>query len=88
MRERVTRRLSSRSTGGVLTGRDADTILIDDPLKPEEALSEAQRKAANQGYDHTLYSRLNDKRHGAIVIIMRRCRGLRPRSASEAGRGE
>jgi len=28
------------STGGVLTGRGADIILIDDPLKPEEALSE------------------------------------------------
>jgi predicted phage terminase large subunit-like protein len=60
------------STGGVLTGRGADIILIDDPLKPEEALSEAQRKAANEWYDHTLYSRLNDKRHGAIVIIMQR----------------
>src|SRR5215468_7964196 len=36
------------STGGVLTGRGADIILIDDPLKPEEALSEAQRKAANE----------------------------------------
>ena len=60
------------STGGVLTGRGADIILIDDPLKPEEALSEAQRQAANEWYDHTLYSRLNDKRHGAIVIIMQR----------------
>ena len=60
------------STGGVLTGRGADIILIDDPLKPEEALSDAQRKAANEWYDHTLYSRLNDKRHGVIVIIMQR----------------
>src|SRR5437763_15396869 len=60
------------STGGVLTGRGADIILIDDPLKPEEALSDAQRKAANDWYDHTLYSRLNDKRHGAIVIVMQR----------------
>jgi predicted phage terminase large subunit-like protein len=60
------------STGGVLTGRGADIILIDDPLKPEEALSEAQRQAANAWYDHTLYSRQNDKRHGAIVIIMQR----------------
>ena len=60
------------STGGVLTGRGADIILIDDPLKPEEALSDAQRKAANEWFDHTLYSRLNDKRHGAIVIIMQR----------------
>src|SRR6201997_2219051 len=60
------------STGGVLTGRGADIIVIDDPLKPEEALSEAQRQAANQWYDHTLYSRLNDKHRGAIVIIMQR----------------
>ena len=60
------------STGGVLTGRGADIILIDDPLKPEEALSDAQRKAVNDWYDHTLYSRQNDKRRGAIVIIMQR----------------
>jgi predicted phage terminase large subunit-like protein len=60
------------STGGVLTGRGADIILIDDPLKPEEALSDAQRKAANEWFSHTLYSRLNDKRCGAIVIIMQR----------------
>src|SRR6266403_1256546 len=60
------------SNGGVLTGRGADIILIDDPLKPEEALSDAQRRAANEWFDHTLYSRLNDKRSGAIVIIMQR----------------
>jgi hypothetical protein len=36
------------STGGVLTGRGADIILIDDPLKPEEALSDAQRQACNE----------------------------------------
>jgi hypothetical protein len=29
------------SVGGVLTGRGADIIIIDDPLKPEEALSQA-----------------------------------------------
>src|SRR5215471_12209811 len=60
------------STGGVLTGRGADLILIDDPLKPEEALSDARRQATNEWYDHTLHSRLNDKRRGAIVIIMQR----------------
>ena len=49
--------------------------MIDDPLKPEEALSEAQRQAANEWYDHTLYSRLNDKRYGAIVIVMQRLGG-------------
>jgi len=56
----------------VLTGRGADIILIDDPLKPEEALSATQRQAANDWFDHTLYSRQNDKRHGAIVLIMQR----------------
>jgi predicted phage terminase large subunit-like protein len=60
------------SNGGVLTGRGADIILIDDPLKPEEALSDTQRRAANDWFSHTLYSRLNSKRNGAIVIIMQR----------------
>src|ERR1700719_4289904 len=60
------------STGGVLTGRGADIILIDDPLKPEEALSKAQRQACSEWFVHTLYSRLNDKRSGVIVIIMQR----------------
>jgi predicted phage terminase large subunit-like protein len=60
------------SVGGVLTGRGADIIIIDDPLKPEEALSQAQRRAANEWFDHTLYSRLNDKQTGAIVLTMHR----------------
>ena len=60
------------SVGGVLTGRGADLVVIDDPLKPDEALSESQRKAANEWFDHTLYSRLNDKRQGVIIIIMQR----------------
>jgi hypothetical protein len=60
------------STGGVLTGRGADFILIDDALKPEEALSEAQRNGTHGWHGHSLYSRLNDKRHGAIAIIMQR----------------
>ena len=62
----------STSVGGVLTGRGADFIIIDDPLKPEEALSDAQRAAANEWFDHTLYSRLNDKRTGVIIVIMQR----------------
>ena len=50
----------------------ADIIIIDDPLTPEEALWQAQRRAANEWYDHTLYSRLNDKLSGAIVLIIHR----------------
>ncbi len=62
----------STSVGGVLTGRGADLIIIDDPLKPDEALSQTQRKAVNDWYDNTLLSRLNDKTNGRIIIIMQR----------------
>jgi hypothetical protein len=60
----------STSVGGMLTGRGVDFIIIDDPLKPEEALSDTRRKAVNDWFDHTLYSRLNDKRTGCIILIM------------------
>ena len=60
------------SVGGVLTGRGADFIIIDDPLKPDEAVSPTRRQAVNEWYDHTLYTRLNDKRKGVIIIIMQR----------------
>lgn len=62
----------STSVGGVLTGRGADLILIDDPLKPDDALSESQRTAVNDWYQNTLLSRLNDKETGCIIIIMQR----------------
>lgn len=60
------------SVGGVLTGRGGDIVIIDDPVKPDEALSESQRQMANLWFDNTLYSRLNNKATGAIVIIMQR----------------
>jgi predicted phage terminase large subunit-like protein len=60
------------SVGGVLTGRGGDFIIIDDPLKPDEAVSETQRNAVNEWFEHTLYSRLNDKKTGRIIIIMQR----------------
>jgi len=60
------------SVGGVLTGRGADYIIIDDPLKPDEAVSEAKRRAVNEWYDNTVISRLNDKRSGCIILIMQR----------------
>lgn len=60
------------SVGGVLTGRGADFLIIDDPLKPDEAISQSQRNAVNQWYDGTLYSRLNDKAQGCIILIMQR----------------
>jgi hypothetical protein len=60
------------SVGGVLTGRGANFIIVDDALKPDEALSDTQRKACNDWFDHTLYSRLNNKKDGCIIVIMQR----------------
>jgi len=60
------------SIGGVLTGRGAQFLIIDDPLKPDDALSDSQRKACNDWFDHTLYSRLNNKKDGIIILIMQR----------------
>ena len=60
------------SVGGVLTGRGADFIIIDDPLKPDEALSDVQRQAVNGWFDHTVLSRLNDKKTGCVIMIMQR----------------
>jgi predicted phage terminase large subunit-like protein len=60
------------SVGGTLTGRGGDIIIIDDPLKPDDAYSEAKRSAANEWFRSTLLSRLDDKRTGAIIIVMQR----------------
>jgi predicted phage terminase large subunit-like protein len=60
------------SVGGTLTGRGGDVIIIDDPIKPQDAQSEAIRKKTTQWYENTLLSRLDDKVHGAIVLVMQR----------------
>jgi predicted phage terminase large subunit-like protein len=60
------------STGGTLTGRGGDLIIIDDPLKPIDAISDAKRTGANEWFRNTVLSRLDDKRTGAIVIVMQR----------------
>ena len=60
------------SVGGVLTGRGGDYIIIDDPLKPDEAVSETRRKAVNEWFDQSLYSRLNDKQKSRIILVMQR----------------
>ena len=60
------------SVGGSLTGRGADLIIIDDPLKAEEAASEIHRKRVIDWYAGTLVSRLNDKERDPIIVVMQR----------------
>ncbi len=60
------------SISGAVTGRGADAIIIDDPIKPADAQSEAIRRSTNDAYDNTIYSRLNDKRTGRIALVTQR----------------
>lgn len=60
------------SVGGSLTGFGGNILIVDDPLKPQDALSDTKRGAVNEWYNNTLYSRLDDKRDGVIILIMQR----------------
>ncbi|MEL6243835.1 MAG: phage terminase large subunit [Pseudomonadota bacterium] len=62
----------STSVGGTLTGRGGDIIVIDDPIKPDEAMSETTRRRVIDWYASTLSSRLNDKAKGAVILVMQR----------------
>lgn len=60
------------SVTGTLTGRGGDIIIIDDPIKPDEASSETTRTNVNNWFRTTLVSRPNDKTASAIVVVMQR----------------
>jgi predicted phage terminase large subunit-like protein len=60
------------SVGGTLTGRGGDLIIIDDPIKPADATSEAERRRVNEWFDSTVISRLDNPVTGAILIVMQR----------------
>jgi predicted phage terminase large subunit-like protein len=60
------------SVGGVLTGRGGNYIIVDDPMKPEDAVSDAKRLHATNWFDGTLTTRLDDKTKGVIIVVMQR----------------
>lgn len=60
------------SVGGTLTGMGADVIIVDDPMKPDEALSDAERTRINRWARHTLFTRLNNKADDRIIIVQQR----------------
>jgi predicted phage terminase large subunit-like protein len=62
----------STSVGGTLTGRGGNMIIIDDPLKPADAMSDAARARHIEWYSTTLISRLDNKEEDAIVVVMQR----------------
>ena len=62
----------STSTGGVLTGRGADVIIIDDPIKAADAFSDTMRESAISWYSNTVVSRLNNPKTGKIIVVAQR----------------
>lgn len=60
------------SVGGEGTGEGGDVIIIDDPHKAEEALSDSGRARVIDWHDGTLGFRFNDPKTGIEVIVMQR----------------
>lgn len=61
------------STGGSLTGRGGECIIVDDPLKPfDAATSQIARENSIKWYSNTLITRLNRQKTGAIIVVMQR----------------
>ena len=60
------------SIGGTLTGRGGSLFIIDDPLKPGDADSEATRQRVIEWYRSTLVTRPDDKLAARIVLVMQR----------------
>jgi predicted phage terminase large subunit-like protein len=60
------------SVGASATGRGGNFLLADDLINPEQANSDAERKAAIRWFDETYSTRLDDKRAGRMVVIEQR----------------
>ena len=60
------------SVGGMLLGEGADYIVVDDPLTPLQSYSAIYRDKVIDWFENSLVTRLNNKKKGAIIIIMQR----------------
>lgn len=62
----------STSVGGTLTGFHAHIIIVDDPINPEQAVSDVELRAANRWLTNTLPTRKIDKSVTPTIYIMQR----------------
>jgi predicted phage terminase large subunit-like protein len=60
------------SVDGTATGEGGDIIIIDDPVSARDALSPTVRQSANDWFDGTMTTRLNNPKTGAYVVVMQR----------------
>lgn len=62
----------SVGVGGGATGEGGDFIITDDPLKAQDANSDAVRNGVNFWWDNTMSTRLNDPQTGVKIVIQQR----------------
>jgi predicted phage terminase large subunit-like protein len=60
------------SVGGTLTGRGGEVLIVDDPIKANDADSEVARRGAIEWLRNTAFSRLDDPAESLICIAMQR----------------
>jgi len=60
------------SIQGTLTGRGGNLFIIDDPLKPGDAISETNRERVIEWYRSTLVTGPDDKQVARIMVVMQR----------------
>jgi predicted phage terminase large subunit-like protein len=60
------------SVGGTLTGRGGEVLIVDDPIKANDAESEVARKAAIEWFRNTALSRLDDPAESLVYVAMQR----------------
>lgn len=63
--------LATTVRGGV-TGFGASLVIIDDPIKAADAMSDSERDYVNRWFRDTLYTRLDNKNDDVIIIVMQR----------------
>jgi predicted phage terminase large subunit-like protein len=57
---------------GTITGKGGDVIICDDPHNPQKAESDVEREKTVDTFDSTLTTRLDDKKTGAMILVMQR----------------
>ena len=62
----------SSSVDGVTTGFGADIIIVDDPMKAQDAMSVRAREKIERWFEGTLVQRPNSQETGAIILVMQR----------------
>jgi predicted phage terminase large subunit-like protein len=60
------------SVGGILTGRGADILLVDDPTKANDANSRLALESTNEWFRNTALSRLNNPSESLVVVTQQR----------------